>query len=353
MVLALLAFAVVIGLILFVVSLLEKRGVTRRRLVLRRADVPAPPASAWSTRPCAPIIRSFFDAAGKAFIGVDNYTAIFTSPDQLVVLRNTVLWVLVAPFVATVVGLLYAIIVDGARGEALAKALIFLPMAISFVGASIIWKFVYEYRFYDPTLKVNPQQIGLLNQIIVWLGRHTPAVPDQPAVEQPLPHRRDDLDPGRVRDDDPVRGDQGDPARTSSRPRGSTACPSWGMFRFITIPTIRPTLVVVLTTIAIGSLKVFDIVRTMTGGQFGTSVVANEFFTQSFSAGNQGLGAALAVLLFVLVDPDHRLQHPADPAIGGTMSTVGPQLDLGRDRAAARTTGRRRPAASPRPRRSG
>ena len=75
------------------------------------------------------------------------------------------------------------------------------------------------------------------------------------------------------------------------------------LFRTITVPSIRPALVVVLTTIAIATLKVFDIVRTMTGGNFNTSVVANEFYTQSFRASNQGLGAALAALLFILVIP--------------------------------------------------
>ena len=301
MVIALLAFTIVIGLILFVVSLLEKRGVKRVAwffvgptflLLLLGLVYPA----------VRTVIRSFFDAAGKAFIGVDNYTAIFTSPDQLVVLRNTVLWVLVAPVVATVVGLVYAIIVDGARGEALAKSLIFLPIAISFVGASIIWKFVYEYRFYDPTLKVNPQQIGLLNQIIVWLG----GTPQQFLINQPWNNLflivvmiwiqagfAMTILSAAIK---AIPQDMVEAARLDG-------VSSWGMFRFITIPTIRPTLVVVLTTIAIGSLKVFDIVRTMTGGQFGTSVVANEFFTQSFSAGNQGLGAALAVLLFILVIP--------------------------------------------------
>ena len=301
MVIALLAFTVVIGLILFVVSLLEKRGAKRVAwffvgptflLLLLGLVYPA----------VRTVIRSFFDAAGKAFIGVDNYTAIFTSPDQLVVLRNTVLWVLVAPVVATVVGLIYAIIVDGAKGEALAKSLIFLPIAISFVGASIIWKFVYEYRFYDPTLKVNPQQIGLLNQIIVWLG----GSPQQFLINQPWNNLflivvmiwiqagfAMTILSAAIK---AIPQDMVEAARLDG-------VSSWGMFRFITIPTIRPTLVVVLTTIAIGSLKVFDIVRTMTGGQFGTSVVANEFFTQSFSAGNQGLGAALAVLLFILVIP--------------------------------------------------
>ena len=75
------------------------------------------------------------------------------------------------------------------------------------------------------------------------------------------------------------------------------------MFRFVTVPAIRPSLVVVLTTIAIGTLKGFDVVCTMTGGQFDTSVVANEFYSQSFRSDNQGLGAALAVLLFILVIP--------------------------------------------------
>jgi alpha-glucoside transport system permease protein len=76
-----------------------------------------------------------------------------------------------------------------------------------------------------------------------------------------------------------------------------------GMFRYVTVPSIRPALIVVLTTISMATLKVFDIVRTMTGGQFETSVVANEFYSQSFRSLNQGLGAALATLLFVLVTP--------------------------------------------------
>jgi len=78
---------------------------------------------------------------------------------------------------------------------------------------------------------------------------------------------------------------------------------SFGMFRFVPLPSIRPSVVVVLTTIAIATLKVFDIVRTMTGGQFNTSVAANEFYSQSFRSDNQGLCAALAVLLFVMVIP--------------------------------------------------
>ena len=244
------------------------------------------------------IYQSFFNAAGDAFIGLGNYETIFTDSDQLVVLRNTVFWVLVTPFLATAIGLLYAVLIDKARLESFAKALIFLPMAISFVGAGIIWRFIYEYR---PD-QGNVKQIGLLNQVLVWLG----GTPQQWLIESPLNtfllivvmiwiqagFAMTVLSAAiKAIPDDVIE---------AARLDGVTAL---GMFRFITVPSIRPSVVVVLTTIAIATLKVFDIVRTMTGGQFDTSVVANEFYSQSFRSDNQGLGAALAVLLFVLVIP--------------------------------------------------
>jgi alpha-glucoside transport system permease protein len=244
------------------------------------------------------IYQSFFDAAGNAFIGIDNYATIFTDGDQLTVLRNTVFWVVVTPFVATAVGLLYAILVDKAKMESFAKSLIFLPMAISFVGASIIWSFVYAYR---PD-QANVKQIGLLNQVLVWVG----GTPQQWLVDSPLNtfllivvmiwiqagFAMTVLSAAiKAIPDDIIE---------AARLDGVTP---WGMFRFVTLPAIRPAVVVVLTTIGIGTLKVFDIVRTMTGGQFDTSVIANEFYSQSFRSDNQGLGSALAVLLFVLVIP--------------------------------------------------
>jgi alpha-glucoside transport system permease protein len=244
------------------------------------------------------IYQSFFDAAGNTFIGIENYTTIFTTGDQLTVLRNTFIWVVVTPFVATAVGLLYAILVDKARMEAFAKALIFLPMAISFVGASIIWKFVYEYRPDQAGVK----QIGLLNQLLVWVG----GTPQQWLVNSPLNtlllvvvmiwiqagFAMTVLSAAiKAIPEDVIE---------AARLDGVTPL---GMFRFVTLPSIRPAVVVVLTTIGIGTLKVFDIVRTMTGGNFDTSVVANEFYSQSFRSDNQGLGAALAVLLFILVVP--------------------------------------------------
>ncbi|GAB1691596.1 hypothetical protein KRM28CT15_33990 [Krasilnikovia sp. M28-CT-15] len=291
-------FAAVMGVILFVAG---RVGGRRNDRVVAYAYL-APALLMLSVGLVYPgmrtIYESFFDAQLVNFIGLDNYKTIFTDAGQLVVLRNTVLWVVVTPFVATAIGLLYAILVDKATLESFAKALIFLPMAISFVGASIIWRFVYTYRPDQPGV----QQIGLLNQIIVWLGGE----PQQWLVDSPLNtfllivvmiwiqsgFAMTVLSAAiKAIPDDIVE---------AARLDGVGA---WGMFRFVTLPSIRPAVVVVLTTIGIGTLKVFDIVRTMTGGQFDTSVIANEFYSQSFRSGNQGLGAALAVLLFILVIP--------------------------------------------------
>ncbi|MFG1654288.1 carbohydrate ABC transporter permease [Micromonospora sp. NPDC049275] len=295
---AVLLFLAVVGVILFVAGRFSGRRSDRRVAFLYLAPALALLAVGLVYPAARTIYQSFFDAAGETFIGVDNYRTIFTSSDQLTVLRNTVLWVLVTPFVATGVGLLYAILVDKARLESFAKALIFLPMSISFVGASIIWKFIYEYRPDQAGVK----QIGLLNQVIVWAH----GTPQQWLVSPPwntlfLILVMIWIQAGfamtvlsaaiKAIPDDVVE---------AARLDGVSAL---GMFRFVTLPSIRPAVVVVLTTIGIGTLKVFDIVRTMTGGQFDTSVVANEFYSQSFRSGNEGLGAALAVLLFVLVVP--------------------------------------------------
>ncbi|MEU4563027.1 sugar ABC transporter permease [Actinoplanes sp. NPDC023936] len=294
---AILLFAAVVGVILFIAGRFAGR---RDRVVayLYLAPVVLMLGVGLLYPGLRTIYESFFNAAGDAFIGIDNYKTIFTDSEQLIVLRNTAFWVLLTPFVATGVGLLYAILVDKARIESFAKALIFLPMSISFVAASVIWKFMYEYR---PD-QGNVRQIGLINQVIVWLG----GKPVQLLIDSPLNtflliivmiwvqagFAMTVLSAAiKAIPDDIVE---------AARLDGVTP---WGMFRFVTLPAIRPAVVVVLTTIAIATLKVFDIVQTMTGGRFDTSVIANEFYSQSFRSANQGLGAALAVVLFVLVIP--------------------------------------------------
>jgi alpha-glucoside transport system permease protein len=242
------------------------------------------------------IKNSFFNANGDAFIGLANYATIFTDSAFLIVLRNTFLWVLVVPTVATALGLIYAVLVDRTRAEKFAKTLIFLPMAISMVGASIIWKFMFEYK-----TKSAPQ-IGLINQVVIWLGGE----PQQWLLNPPLNtfmlimvmiwiqagFAMTVLSAAIKAIPDEI--------IEAAKVDGVTGMK---LFWWVTIPSVRPAVIVVLTTIAMGTLKAFDVVYTMTGGQFDTSIIANEFYTQSFNRSEYGIGAALAVLLFVLVTP--------------------------------------------------
>lgn len=295
---AVVIFAAVIGVVLLVSA--RVRG--RRAEVWQGVAFVAPAVLLLIVGLVYPALRtisqSFLDRNSANFVAFDNFVAVFTKPELLLVLGNTALWVLLTPIVATAIGLVYAVLVDNTRFEAFAKALIFLPMAISLVGASIIWKFVYEYR---PNQQ-NIQQIGVVNQFLVWIGLEPInlfllpvwntvlmiivmiwvqagfAMTILSAAIKAIP---DDI-------------------TEAARLDGAG---SLRMFFSITLPSIRPAVVVVLTTITITVLKVFDIVRTMTGGQFGTSVVANEFYTQSFRINDIGIGSALATLLFVLVVP--------------------------------------------------
>lgn len=239
---------------------------------------------------------SLHDRRSQNFVGLDNYVQIFSDPNLRVSLTNTFWWVLVVPILATGIGLLYAILVDGKRGESMAKSLLFMPMAISFVGAGIIWRLVYDYKgaAFEQTGLANavltsfgmepvrflqdaPWNTFFLIVVMIWVQAGFAMVLLSAAIKS-IP--MDIVEAARI---DGVN--------------------SWQMFSRITLPSIRPTMVVVLTTIIIATLKVFDIVQTMTGGNFRTSVLANEMYTQSFTNANRGVGSALAVMIFVLVIP--------------------------------------------------
>ena len=297
MVLAVVLFAGVMGLILLLVGRVKRRS----ELVESLAFV-VPALALLSVGLVYPAIRttyqSFYDRTSDNFVGLDNYTEVFTNAAMLTVLQNTAIWVILTPILSTAVGLVYAVLVDRSRFEASAKAVIFLPMAISLVGASIIWKFVYEYRPDQQGI----QQIGLLNQVLVWLGFE----PQQFLLNAPLNTVFLILVMVWVQAGFAMTVLSAAIKAIPSDITDAAQLDGLGgvkMFRHITVPSIRPALIVVLTTIAIGTLKVFDIVRTMTGGQFDTSVVANEFYTQGFRILNTGIASALAVLLFVLVVP--------------------------------------------------
>lgn len=242
------------------------------------------------------VILSFKDPQGAAWVGLDNYKWIFTDPDGLLNVRNTVIWVLFTPIISVAIGLVYALLIDKMKRESLAKIFVFLPMAISGVAAAIIWKFVFAFR------ASRFEQIGLLNAIWKKLGFET----QQWLINAPwntffLIAVMIWVQAGfaMVVLSAAIKGIPADMIE-AARLDGVNA---WQMFWKITLPTVRPSVVVVFVTITIGVLKVFDIVRTMTGGNFETSVVANGMYFYSFVGNQQGWGSALAVFLFVLVLP--------------------------------------------------
>ncbi|MCI1662798.1 MAG: sugar ABC transporter permease [Actinomyces sp.] len=294
---AVIAIVAVVGLVLALARLTE-RG--RGREGVTALVYAAPALGLLAIGLVYPMVQtawlSFLDADSSGFVGLDNYAWIFSDPDSLRALANTLVWLALAPALSTVLGLLYALMVDGSRFESLAKTLMFMPMAISFVGASIIWKFVYTYR------DASRPQIGLLNQILVSLGME----PHQFLVDSPwntlfliVVMIWTQTGYAMVLLSAAIKAIPGDIVE-AARLDGASGL---RMLREITIPMVRPTLVVVLTTISIGALKVFDIVRTMTGGQYDTQVIANTMYDQSFRYGEPGRGSAIAVLLLIMVIP--------------------------------------------------
>ncbi|MDQ2651254.1 MAG: sugar ABC transporter permease, partial [Actinomycetota bacterium] len=203
------------------------------------------------------------------------------------VLWNNLYWVLLVTFVSTAAGLGIAVLADRARGESVAKSFIFMPMAISFVGASVIWRFVYAYT------PAGRDQIGLLNAlwvggggepqawiqqapwntlfliaIMIWIQTGFAMVVLSAAIKA-VPAEL--LEAARV-----------DGANDAQ------------VFWRITIPQIRTTIAVVVTTLVITVLKVYDIVKVMTNGEFGTNVLANQMFDESFINRDLGRGSTLA-----------------------------------------------------------
>lgn len=245
------------------------------------------------------LFLSFKDADGEKFVGIDNFVEIFTNSDTLVAIRNSLVWVVVVPAAAVGIGLAFATLADklGRRSEAIAKSAIFLPMAISLVGASIVWKFIYSFR-----PEGFGEQIGLLNGIWMGLGGE----PVQWLLEEPwnnlfLMVILIWLQTGfamvilsaaiKSVPDDIIEAARIDGASELQ------------VFWRVVVPSIASTIVVVLTTVVITVWKVFDIVFVMTGGRFGTSVVAERMVTEFFTFRNDGRGAALAVILFIAVVP--------------------------------------------------
>jgi alpha-glucoside transport system permease protein len=208
---------------------------------------------------------------------------------------NNIKWVVLMVSGTVVLGMLMAVLADRVRYEAIAKGIIFMPMAISFVGAGVIWKFVYSFG-------TSQVQIGLLNAIVTSLGLDPIAWLSTPQINtlalivvgvwiwtgfsmtilaaalRGVPEEL--LEAARI-----------------------DGANEFRVFRQITIPLIMPTIIVVVTTMVINVLKLFDLVYVMTGGNFGTDVIANRMYSEMYVKFNPGRGTAVSVVLIVLIIP--------------------------------------------------
>jgi alpha-glucoside transport system permease protein len=234
-----------------------------------------------------------------AFVGLSNYVAVFTESLMRQAFRNNLMWIVFGSTLAVAFGLVIAVLADRSKFEKTAKSLIFLPMAISMVGASIIWNFIYEYR------PVAQPQIGLLNAIVVSLGGAPQAYPQWVAI---APWNNLFLivimiwlQAGytMVLFSAALKGIP-DELLEAGRIDGAN---EFQIFFRIMIPYIQGTIISVWTTVVIFTLKIFDIVWVMTGGQFGTHVIATQFYRQSFTNRNSGYGSAIAIVLLLAVIP--------------------------------------------------
>lgn len=240
---------------------------------------------------------SLMDRDSKLFVGLQNYLAVFTERYMWEAFRNNLLWIVVGATLSVALGLLVAVLADRSRFETFAKSMVFLPMAISMVGAGIIWNFIYEVKdAADP-------QIGLLNAIVVAFG-------GQPQGWTTLIQPWNNifliviaiwLQTGyaMVLFSAAIKGIPSE-IMEASRVDGATEIQ---IFFQIMIPFIRGTIITVSTTVVIFLLKIFDVVMVMTGGQFGTEVIATQFYRQYFTNRNFGLASAIAMVLLIAVIP--------------------------------------------------
>ncbi len=241
---------------------------------------------------------SLLNANSTTWVGLQNYLYVFTSADTLTALRNNVLWLIFFTSVTVTFGLLIAVLTDRVSYESVAKAIIFLPMAISFVAAGVIWKFMYDYR------PPGTPQTGTVNAIM------TSVIPGMPPhaflIEQPWNNFwlifvgvwmwtgfcMVILSAGL----------KGIPVEILEAARVDGAN-EWQVFARVMVPMLSPTIAVVATTMIIFALKAFDIVYVMTGGNFGTDVIANRMYQDMFTVADFGKASADAVVLLAAIVP--------------------------------------------------
>ena len=239
---------------------------------------------------------SLLDQAGEAFVGLDNYVVFFTTTDTIIALRNNAIWLVFLTLFAVGAGLIIAVLVDRVRYESVAKSIIFVPLAISFVGAGVIWKFMYDFR------PPGQPQTGTLNGLVVGLGGEpVPWLLTPPWNTIALIVVAAWIWTGfcMVILSGALKGISSE-LLEAARVDGATELQ---VFRRITFPLLLPTIAVVATTMVITSLKAFDVVYVMTNGAYDTEVVANRMIKELFTFGQPGRASATAILLLFLIIP--------------------------------------------------
>jgi alpha-glucoside transport system permease protein len=248
-----------------------------------------------------PAVRTFyaslFGPDGQVFVGLKNYLAVFSlepNNPMMVAFRNNIMWIVFGATGAVVLGLLVAVLADRSRFERFAKALIFMPMAISMVGGAIIWNMMYA---------VNPN-IGLLNAVYTNIFGRVPVAwtaANQPWNNLFLIVIMIWLQAGyaMVLFSAAIKGIPSEMLE-AARVDGAN---EFQVFFGIMIPYIMGTIITVATTVIIFTLKIFDVVWVMTGGQFNTQVIATQFYREYFTNQNAGYGSAIAIVLLIAVIP--------------------------------------------------
>ncbi len=246
------------------------------------------------------LVYSFKDSSSTDWVGTANYTDLLGSATFQQTLFNTVLWMIIVPVVTVAMGLAVAVLADrlNPRAESAAKTIIFLPMAISMVGAGTVWRFIYAYA------PEGRPQVGLMNAIVTGLGFNP-----IPWLEQSQFHLNSlllmvmllwaQVGFSMVLLSAAVKGV---PVDTIEAARIDGASERQ-IFASVTVPQIWGTVITVFITTLISVMKIFDIIYVMTNGNFNTNVLGNEFFVQLFNNFNNGAAAAIVVMLMIATIP--------------------------------------------------
>ena len=241
-------------------------------------------------------LESFKNADSSKWVGFANYTRAVKDPDIRAAFINTIAWVAICPIIVTSLGLTLATMLNKMKREALAKSLIFMPMAISFVGGSLIWNMMYQFQ--EPSVP----QTGLVGQVMKSLGiplQHLLLWSPWNNLFLMVVYIWGFTGFGMVILSAAIKNIPAD-IEEAAQLDGATGIT---LFRTITVPMVKTTIIVVLTTAMVGTLKLFDVIHTMTGGNFKTDVLSNRMVDENFVYLNYGRGATLAVLIFLGVIP--------------------------------------------------